>query len=181
MSNMDLNLLPSRAKFQAVKIKLQSKVRLVLGGMIGLWVVVAAIILAMNVTIKVRLNNLNKQYQKAQADYLSMTENIVTSQRLKYKAKIVGELLDKRFEYGKAFEAAINLFPQGVVLTDFGLENQQGFKLSATTIGKSNMDLIEAKMEEINQGKNDDFSAAKMTALTYMNGGFNFSMEVSLK
>ncbi len=181
MSNMDLNLLPTRAKFQATKIKLQSKVRLIMVVMATVWVAAAGIILTLNVTMKIRNNALSTKYQKASADYLAMTDNIVSSQRLKYKAKIVGELLNKRFEYGKAFESVINLFPSGVTLTNFELENMQGFKLSATTMGKENMDMIESMMADINKGKNEEFSAAKMTSLTYLNGGFNFSMEVALK
>jgi Tfp pilus assembly protein PilN len=181
MTVMDLNLLPSRAKFQAVKIKLQNKVRLVMIIMVAVWAVAVAGVLIMTMVIKLRITTVNSQYKKAQADYLAMSENIITSQRLKYKAKIVGELLDKRFEYGKAFEAVNSLFPPGIQMTDFELENQKGFKLSGMTMGKENMDSIEKMVTKINQGENEKFAAAKLTALSYLNGSFTFSMEVTLK
>lgn len=178
---MDLNLLPSRAKFQEVKIKLQKKINLIMMVIIGLWIGVGALILAMNVIMGLKIKTANNQLKQAKEVYIGMSNNIITSQRLKYKAKIVGELLDKRFEYSKAFEAINSLFPSGVIMTDFQLKEQGGFKLSATTSGKENMDKIEKMISEINLGKHESFSSAEIRGLKYINGNWDFSMEVALK
>jgi len=181
MTLMDLNLLPSGAKFQAVKIKLQKKVRTIMAVILSVWVVAVVIIFGLILLAKVRTAAAESQFKKAQSAYMALADNIVTNQRLKYRAKIVGEVLDKRFEYSKAFEAVNSFFPSEVSLTSFNIKSQGKFQLlAATTDGKS-LDKVEKVIVDINNQRDTKFKSAKMTTLSYSNGKWIFSVEVGLK
>lgn len=181
MTLMDLNLLPSSAKFQASKVKLQKKIRKIIFWIVSAWVAVVIIIFGLTIVVKLRTASAQAQFKKAQNDYLLMSDNIITSQILKYRAKIVGEVLDTRFEYGKAFEAINSLFPPGVTITNFKLKDRGGFQLLAATDGSVNMDKVEAIMADINNNQNAAFKDAKMTTLAYSGGSWIFTVEVNLK
>jgi Tfp pilus assembly protein PilN len=181
MTLMDLNLLPSGAKFQAAKVKLQKKIRTAVVAIVSVWVGVAIVIFGLTIVIKLRTTTVEAQFKRAQSDYLAMSDNIVTSQTLKYRAKIVGEVLANRFEYGKAFEEINSLFPPEVKITNFKLKDRGGFQISAETSGSVNMDKVETIIADINNSQNDKFKDAKMTSLTYSEGGWVFAMEVGLK
>lgn len=181
MTAMDLNLLPSGAKFQASKVKLQKRVNKIIIWIVSGWVGVGLIILGLTVAVKWKTATAETQLKKAQSDYSAMSSNIITSQSLKYRAKIVGQVLNSRFEYGKAFEAINSLFPTGVQLTDFKLSDKGGFELSATTDGSGNMDKMETLVDDINNGSNEEFKDAKITALSYSAGTWTLGVEVHLK
>jgi Tfp pilus assembly protein PilN len=181
MTLMDLNLLPSSAKFQASKIKLRKKVRTIIIWIIAGWLMVAAVITGMIVVVKIRTTATEGQYKKAQDAYLALKENIITSQRLKYRAKIVGGVLEKRFEYAKAFEAINSFFPPEIRLTSFKIKSQGVFQLLGETSFGQSLDKVEVLMADINNQKNDKFKTAKMTNLAYKNGSWVFTAEVELK
>jgi hypothetical protein len=181
MSLMDLNLLPSSAKFQASKVKLQKSVRKIVIWIMAGWAVVAVIIFALTLVVKVRMAVAESQLKKAKDAYLAMSDNIITSQILKYRAKTVGQVLDSRFEYGKAFEEVNGLFPPEVTLSGFRLMSTGKFQLSATTDGGVNMDKVEAIVAGINSGQNPEFKSAKITSLSFKNNSWTFSLEVNLK
>jgi Tfp pilus assembly protein PilN len=181
MSLMDLNLLPSSAKFQASKVKLQKSVRKIAIWIIAGWVAVALIIFALTLVVKIRTVVAESQLKKAKDAYLAMSDNIITSQILKYRAKTVGQVLDSRFEYGKAFEEMNGLFPPGVTLTEFKLINIGKLQLSAATDGGVNMDKVEAVVAGVNKGQNPEFKNAKITSLSFKDNSWTFALEVNLK
>jgi hypothetical protein len=181
MSGLNLNLLPSQAKFQAAKIKLQKKVRLILMVMVSVWVLVLGVTFVINIVSKVRINIVQAQYDKARNDYMSMSDNIVTSQRLKYKAKLVGGVLKDRFEYGKAFGRIIDLFLAGITIKDIELKNRGTFVIKGETSGRENVDELETIIENINIGRNEDFSKANLLNVSLLDNVWTFQMEVSTK
>jgi hypothetical protein len=181
MSLMDLNLLPSGAKFQAAKVKLQKKVRKILIWTVSVWLAAAAIIFGLNLVAKLRITAAQTQLKKAQDAYMAMADNIITSQNLKYRAKVVGGVLNSRFEYGKAFEEVGKLFPPEVEMTDFKLKDDGGFVLTAQTSGGMNMDMVEKIIGGINDGQNTEFKSAKLATLIFDKNLWKFTVEVTLK
>lgn len=181
MSELNLNLLPSRAKFQAAKIKLNRQVRMVMIGIAAIWLTAAVIIFGLNIFAKVLMTSQQKKFNTSETAYLALKDSIVINQRLKYKAKMVGGALNSRFEYGKAFETIQRLFPASIEMSKFELESTNGFNISAKTRGKENMDKVENMIADINEGKNEDFKQAKLNSLNYDQGEWSFTMEVGLK
>ena len=181
MSELNLNLLPSQAKFQAAKIKLTKQVRLVMIGIASAWVVAVLVVFSLNLIVNLQLDRQNKSFKSASDAYVALKDNIIISQRLKYKAKLVGGVLSSRFEYGKAFEIIKGLFPEGITMTNFELKDRGGFAITAKTFGHDNINKVEQMMADINSGKNQNFSSARLTLLNYSQDNWNFMMEVALK
>ena len=181
MSLMDLNLLPSGAKFQAAKIKLQKRVTKLVIIISLVWLGGVLIIFSLILIAKLRTTGVQAGFDKAQKAYLALTNNIIISQRLKYRAKIVGEVLNKRFEYAKAFEAINVFFPTEVTMTNFNTKSQGKFQLMASTGDGRSLDLVEMKIAEINKGLDVKFKKAEMTTLSYSGGIWTFTVEVDLK
>jgi len=181
MSVMNLNLIPSKAKFQADRIKIQKQVRLVITVVLAIWAASATSLFLLTGVMKVRLNSASVNQKKVQQNYSSLQDNIVTSQKLKYKAKMVGGALNNRFEYGTSFETINNLFPPTINLKNYDLHDGGIFQVKGITSEKANIDLLESTVDTINRGDNDKLKSARLTALTLKGGVWDFTMEVVLK
>ena len=178
---MNLNLLPSKAKFQAAKIKTRQMVWKINLGILTVWSFALVVALGMNLYINYLVDAADKQLIKHEKTFSSLSENIVTSQILKYRAKIVGGVIKNRFEYGKAFELIQGLFPPEVVLKSNNLRENNVFAIEGVMSEKNNMDMIENIVKEINMGKRDRLISSTLTGLTLKSGEWNFTMEVAIK
>jgi hypothetical protein len=129
-----------------------------------------------------KLKNSQKAYEQAQNFYNSLNDNVVTTQKLKYQAKLVGKVLNDRFEYGAAFKRIGSLF-EGLQVNVLGYKLDKGntFRLTGTTEANKNMDEVEKKIIEINQGKVDGFESVKLTSLSVTSSLWKFDMEVAIK
>lgn len=178
---MNLNLLPSQAKFQVEKIRQKQLVSQIMIWSTIMWILVTAIAFMTNLFIGVMSKNASNQYEKAMNSYLAMKDDIRTSQQLKYQAKLVGGSLNSRFEYGKSFELIQSLFPEGITLTNYDLHKRGLFEIMGKTSGKSNVDELEKIMEGINSGQRGNLFGATMQNLAVRDGQWLFSMEVGIK
>lgn len=178
---MNLNLLPSEAKFQMTKVRLQKKIRWTMMGLVGLWILSMIIAYGWGFVVESRLKVAESKREKTLADYNSMTDKVMVNQSLKYQAKLVGKALAARFEYGKAFETVNELFPDGIQLNDFEMDPSGFFKVTGSTSGKTNVDKLENLVATVNSGKDDRFKAIRLTSIQLKNGVWKFVMEVDLK
>jgi hypothetical protein len=178
---MDLNLLPSEAKFQAAKIKLKKRINTFMWLFSGFWLILVMVIFIVWFWRKANLNSNEKTYQKTLKNYQSMVGNVVISQQIKFQAKLVGKLLSDRFEYGSAVKKVMQLFSTDVTINDFEIQEGRRFTIKGTVLGE-NLDEVEKKSGEINGGKVENFSSARVTSLVISPDGIcKFSMEVGLK
>jgi hypothetical protein len=176
----DLNLLPSRAKFQANQIRLK---RLAAQYMIFLgviWVVIVLITAVIWVGGQSMLRTAEGKCINSMNQYKEMTEEVVVNQRLKYQAKIVDEVLLNRFEYGETLKRLNSIFPPEVALDDFDLEKTKNISLAGKVIGNTGADVIEQKINEINSKQVTGFLSAKLTSLKLNNGVWSFTVEVEI-
>ncbi|MBP9817959.1 hypothetical protein KBC75_04395 [Candidatus Shapirobacteria bacterium] len=178
---MNLNLLPSQARFQASKVKLKLKARTVMAVLVVVWMVVMVGTYTAELIVNARLKMLTNKKNSAIASVNAMSEQVMVNQNLKYKSKLVGKALSQRFEYGKAFEKVNSLFPEGIKLTSFELESRGNFKVSGTTQGKENVDKLERLITNINEGNDEKFSSIMMNSLAVKGDTWSFDMEARVK
>lgn len=178
--SMNLNLLPSQAKFQAFKIKFKKKTVIFVWGLSALWFVVTLVIFGIWFFTQANYKREEKLYNREVEAYKALSDKVVLSEQIKYRAKMVGEVLSNRFEYGEAFSKINNLFSENVLIEDFKLEDKSTFSLDGMVLG-SNIDEVELRIEEINNGEVDEFKSAKIKALSLDQQEWDFGMEVVLK
>lgn len=178
---MNLNLLPSEAKFQATKNRLEKKVRMAMIVMAVVWIVAMIGVYGTSFVFGARLKVEETKRQKTLNDYGALSDSLIVNQTLKYKAKMVGKTLATRFEYGKAFETVNSLFPEGIKLDNFEMDPGGFFKVTGTTIGRENVDKLERLVETINSGGDARFVSIALTSLSVKSGEWKIGMEVTLK
>lgn len=174
----DLNLLPSSAKFQAERIRLRKEIRKLMIALGIIWVVIVVVVLGLWLVASMLLTASETKLKKAVTSYTSMSTEIIASQLLKYRAKILGGVLLGRFEYGKTIQRLNSLFPPEVVMDNFEVDNTKTFNLSGKVSGIKAVDVVENKINDVNSGQVEGFKSAKLTSLRYGNNIWKFSMEV---
>ena len=178
---MNLNLLPSQAKFQASRTKLKTTIRTFLVGLAGVWVIIILIVAGMWINGNSRVNTSTKKYNEAVKQYVSLSNNVTLNQRLKYQAKLVGKILNERFLYSMPLRKVSGIFSDAIIIEDSKIRDQSTFVLSGSFVGNKNMDEVESKINNINSGLMEGFTSARVTSLTTIAGLWRFEVEVNTK
>lgn len=181
MSLQDLNLLPSQAKFQAVRMQMIRLNKKIMIWILAVWTVILIVVFGVDLVNKQLLSREQDKQKKVKAQYLALSDNVVVSQKLKYRAKMVGGVLADRFEYGKAFAAVNNLFPPEIVIENFSLQKQGSFKIDGNIPDLTKVKVFESMVMAINAGENPSFSEAVVNSIGIYQGRWNYGMEVTLK
>lgn len=178
---MDLSLLPNQAKFQASKIKLKERISLFNWIFSFIWLASVLVVLIFWLSVKTRLILADRNYQKANDQYKTMSSDLLINQQIKFDAKLVGKILSERFEYGKSLQEIGGLFSSNVVLEDFKLNDNKTFVLSGTTSNNQGIDEVEKKINDINAGLTEKLTEAKLTSLFLDGNNWKFELEVKVK
>ena len=152
-SSANLNLLPSQAKFQADRMNLQAKLRHYILVAVVIWLSLGILTLALNITFDLRLKQAERRYQQSLEALKSMDQEIALSQLIKYRIKVLGEVLKERFEYSTAFETITNLFAEKASLGKFNMDENKKFEIEVLASDKESLDYIEDRVKRINQGE----------------------------
>ncbi len=178
--NEGLNLLPSVAKFQAAKIKLKKKINIISSGFLVFWVLSVIIIFGWLWFNNFLLKRAEKKNTVALNTYKSLATNVVLSKRNKYQAKLVGQVLSERFEYGSLIQKINTFFEKNVFIEDFNIKNKKIFVLKGSVVNGVNVSEIEEKIKDVNNGLYPDFKSAKLNSIGVNSLGWTFEMEVEL-
>ena len=179
--NNDINLLPSQAKFQAKRVALKAKINFFLWIFGGIWVVLLILVLGGFFISKMALNQVNKKYQTDLNQYKSLLGSMVVNQQVKYRAKIVGQVLGERFEYGSSIERIRSIFAENIKIDDIGIEGKKQFTLEGSVNDGKYVSEVEEKIVEINNGELEGFTKAVLKDIQIDNGVWIFKMEVYLE
>jgi len=175
-----LNLLPSVAKFQAAKIKLKKRVNLGMSVFLGCWVLLMVVIFSWLWFSNYSLKKTESKNTTALNNYKSLATNVVLSKKNKYQAKLVGQVLKERFEYGSSIEKITNLFSKNITLENFEIKDKKQFLLKGTIVNGINISEVEDKVRDINLGLYPDFGLAKLNSVVINYNSWTFEMEVDL-
>ncbi|MFA6185246.1 MAG: hypothetical protein WCT51_01675 [Candidatus Shapirobacteria bacterium] len=175
-----LNLLPSVAKFQAAKIKLKKRINFGMSIFFGCWVLSVIVIFSWLWFCNYSLKKTENKNTTALNKYKSLATNVVLSKRNKYQAKLVGQVLKERFEYGSSIEKITNLFSENITLENFEIGNKKQFMLKGVMTNGKDISEVEEKVRDINLGLYPDFRLAKLNSISIGSNNWTFEMEVDL-
>lgn len=176
--SLGLNLLPGQAKFQAKKIRLQKKVNYFVWIFGGIWLGTVAVILIVWMVFKIGLESNKKKYGLVLNQYQLLAENAVVSERLKYRAKLVSQVLENRFEYGVSMQRMASLFSAEINLDSIELVSRNLFRLSGITRSEAGINELEEKMERTLEGELPGFVSMELLALSLEGSVWEFEVEV---
>lgn len=182
MSAMSLNLLPSSAKFQATKIKLQKRIRIIMIWLAGGWLLLLIVAFVANWVWGMRIQSATAKNKSVTDSYALMSDSILLTQDMKHKAKLVAGVLSKRFEYGQSFKIINVLFDNGINLDKYELGESGVCKVEGSVMTQEGVNRLEEVIEEINAGEREGLSQAVLVGLsTDKTQGWKFVMEVNLR
>jgi hypothetical protein len=178
----NLNLLPSQAKFQAARMKLQATLKQYMSLVIVFWVAVVVFVVVIYFGSGFVLDLQNKKYDQALNNYKSLSQEIVVNQLLKYRAKVLGQVLKERFEYSSAFEMINSIFGQQAKVSNFELSENRKFIIEVAAADKETVNFVEDRVAEINKGEVQGVKKADILGASYkIDGGWGVAMEVFLQ
>lgn len=180
---MSLNLLPSQAKFQVERMQAIALSRKILTIYLVAWVIITAIIFASEQGVIWWLKQENNKYQAIVADFLQSSSEIVTSQTIKFRAKLLGKVLADRFEYSDAFNIVGSIFDSNLVVKNFELKERTYFAMTIVASDAAAMKSLESKVDEINSGVDPKIKKIVLQSASYskISREWLVSMEVYLK
>lgn len=180
--SLNINLLPSQAKFQADKIKLKKTIRHYELIVLEFWLAIVIGVFVLFFTAGFILNNNQKKYQQRVNIFQNNTEGIVLNQMLKYRAKALGQVLKDRFEYATSFEIVASIFSDKARISEFELNDKdKTFTLTVVAMDKETVDYIEDRVREVNEGKVEGVKKIIITGVDYqILGEWSINMEVNI-
>lgn len=180
---LNLNLLPNQAKFQAERMKLQASLKKIMIWALGVWLVIVVIVLGLYFGSDLLLNLEEKKYSQSLASFKAMAPEVVAGQTLKYRAKVLGQVLKGRFEYSAAFERINSLFEENVKIVKFELKEKESFDVQVEGKGPGAIDYLESRVEEVNRGGVEGIKTIIMDKVTYTSSedSWKVYLEVYLK
>lgn len=178
----NLNLLPSQAKFQAARMKLQEILRRYMFFALILWLTVVVLMIILYFGSNYILEQRNKKYQQILTDFQSNTEELVVNQLVKYRTKVLGQVLKNRYEYSVAFEKINSIFADKVKLSKFELDVDKKFTVKVIALDKDSVDYIEEKIEQANSNNLEGVKSINIVNTNYsIDDAWLITLEVVLK
>ncbi len=181
MVDHGLNLLPSQAKFQAKKIHWQGVTRKYLKVLIGAWLSAVVVIMAVAIGLNWQLGVKKKELKKLDSEVKSLNDRALTSWRVKYMAGMVAKAIGSRFEYGKAFDAVNGAFSSEMGIDKLEMRDNNIFLIAGKTNDWKVISALEKRVKEINQGKREGLSRAKVLSLNVTAGVWSYNLEAGIK
>jgi len=180
---MSLNLLPSQAKFQMDKIRATTQSKTVVKYFLSIWIGIVVIILLVLQGENIWLSNLNTKYKVAVVDYLSSSQEIVVSQTIKFRTKLLAKVLADRFEYANAFTMVGNIFDKSITIKDFELKEKKYFVVGVIASSNDAMKEVETRVAQVNTGVEPDIKNIVIKSVLYskISNDWLIAMEVYLK
>lgn len=178
----ELNLLPNQTKFRINQIKLVKNIKKYVWIVGIVWMVIVLCVFVGIVLTKQMMASEEKKIKLVESDLLKMSELVDMGDEIKYRTKQVGNILNGRFEYYSRFEKIKSFMPLESMMVNVKLgERSKVVNVTGTTSDNNAIDDLERIVEEINSGKMENFSNAKITSVNYLNGVWNYTMEVEVK
>lgn len=178
---MSLNLLPSQAKFQMEKIRTILLTRKILLIFLVIWVVVVLLLISVEKLANWQLTNENNKYKKLVTDYLQLSNEIVVSQTIKFRAKLLGKVLLDRFEYADAFMVVGTVFDPSITVKNFELKENSFFNITVVANDAKMMTDIENRISEINSGKVPKIKSATIKSVSFLKSSLQWVVNLEVR
>jgi len=176
-----LNLLPSSAKFQALRVKWFNRIKRLGLAMAVVYTMVGVALIAWFLWAR-RSNQLVKREFAGYESRLAATANKAgTSKQIKYRAKVVAGVLQGRFEYSKYLLLMRQILPPEVQVEKLELVGKTEVRIDGVVSSRVDLEVVEKRIEEINGGKMAEFSGVELKSLNYGGGQWKFSLLVSIR
>jgi hypothetical protein len=176
-----INLLPNAAKFKAYRQQWRQKNKKIVIWELVAGITLGAILIGANAGISMWSRKISQEAARWKQEFANLKVGVEASQKIKYQAKIVGKVMDQRFEYGQAFAAINKLFPAEVIVEKSDFKDETTFNVEGMIINDLAVTQVEQLVADINAGKNEYFNRMELKQMAWSISGWKFGATVYLK
>lgn len=178
---MSVNLIPSEAKFQAQRIKFGKKMVKIAKILVAVWLSVVVIIFGIWIVLRQIQQAEKNKLTKAETAYEQLSNKLITNQKLRYKIKLVSQIVESRFEYARAFQTVNDYLPPEANISKLELNKDGNFAVDLELRGAKLMEEMEARIEATNRGAVEGIESVLIKSIGVNNGNWKLGLEVAIK
>ncbi len=179
---LKINLLPgaSRLQVKAIRYRWHNKVISVV--ILVVWIVLTILAFVVSAVMNGSLKKNQAELDLKNSSYQKYKDVVLTTNKLRFLTKQVGDILATRFEYAQTFENFSKLYdPNVFAVENFELKNKKIFSVKGSISLFDGQLLLEKLIADINDGKIEGFGKAVLNSLNWQkDAGWSFSMEVEI-
>jgi len=149
--------------------------------MVGVLVVIVGVVWAYYWWWDRNLASVEASYQEGVAALVAQENISAAGYDLKYKAKLIGQLLENRYEYGKSFQKVWKLTSELVEIEESKMVAEGVFEVKLSIKTVEAMADFEDRVRKINNGGSEDYSSIDFKLVEVNNGLWTIVVEVRLK
>lgn len=178
---MSVNLIPSEAKFQVVRIKFGKRMVRMSQVLVAVWLSLVVVIFGIWIVLRQLYQVEKNKLGVAEKAYEQLSSKLITNQKLRYKIKLVSQIIGGRFEYAKAFRTVNDYLPPEANVTKLELKKDGKFAVDLELRGAKAMEEMEAKIKSTNSGAIEAIESVVLNSIAVSNGTWKLGLEVGIK
>lgn len=174
MERIDVNLLPTAARFQLSRLNAAKKFRKAAYLSVIVWIILMLVVLLLKVILAKQTAKITLEKTRAEQLLKSLSPQTDLQQALRWRLKLVGEVLASRPKTGEKISALVAAFPEGSVIKTLRVKEDKT-EISGFLPGLIGLSEFERRISLlINEGK---YSSIKIKSLAKKEGNFDFLVE----
>ncbi len=175
MKKLSVNLLPTATKFQLSQIRLAKKLKKIAFVLVIVWLTVGAVIFSIKLFLSYRKNTLSKQKKELDFALEGFSPKMELQQALRFRLKLVAEVLKTRPSLKEKLDEALALFPEN---TEIDTLKIKGGKIDVTGSIGSLSGWADFEERIITAGREEVYKSAELKSLSQGEGWWNFLLEL---
>lgn len=177
MKKVNVNLLPTKTRFQLAQIRLAKRLKKIAFAVVVVWLLVVAIVGLFRLALLLKSRSLASQKDSLETSLSQFSPEIDLQQALRFRLKLLAETLEARPLITDKLKTIYNLLPEGSRIDNLKIDKKE-IKISGSISSLAGV----AKLEEglALAGKDQTYRSAKLAGLSYdeRKGRWDFALEL---
>jgi Tfp pilus assembly protein PilN len=174
MERIDINLLPTAARFQLSRLKAAKKFKKAAYFSVAAWIILMLIVFLLRVVLAQQTAKIALEKTRAEQLLNSLSPQTDLQQALRWRLKLAGEVLTARPKVGEKISALVAAFPEGSVIKTLRIKGDKT-EVSGFLPGLIGLSEFERRISVlVDEGK---YSSVKIKSLAKKEANFDFLVE----
>jgi len=177
MKRADVNLLPTKTRFQLSRIRLAKRLKKAAFAAVAVWLTVVIAVSSFRLFLLMKGKNSASQRTSLEASLSQFSPEMDLQQALRFRLKLLAQTLNSRPLVSEKLKTLHSFFPEDMEIDQLEMD-QRKIKISASLASLTSVAELEENLASA--GKDKIYQSAKLTGLRYnkKEGRWNFVLEL---